>query len=1022
MPSLRTALRYITLLLLIIAIILLLAAVILWFLAETGYVDLQGLEPLSVFTGFVVSALLWLLGRLAERRLDRRPPQSIAEREQTIEGDDNVAVQGDGNITAINGSVAAGGDIGSVTVNVDEGDRAADAERNYLQGLANYCNALPLGALGGSESNVEEATLADVFIKLDTTTLEEEEGESKVGAVIARLLQRQQDPQRETEKQPIPVLEAATHTPRMVLLGDPGSGKSSFVRYLVGSLARARLGEEAPPAGWKTLLPLFVVLRDLAPALEALPLAGLSDRRRTAALVDAVQSQWQADIASHGGAGLRLTDHLRNGTVLLVFDGLDEVPLHTRRLVRLAVQAVLSRWQAIERIIVTCRIRSYEGDARFADFDDFTLAPLDRPKIDAFVAAWYNVQDRLNRLAPKPTVTERIEKLQRATHRTDLRTMAQNPMLLTTMTLVHQQETELPGQRVVLYSKAVNVLLRRWQVHKGYQPNPELDAILRDDYRIRPILEAIAWEAHRRQSDRRNPTDLRRGALYELLERPGNLESGALADAFLDYIDTRSGLIIGLGGDDEAQSKPAIYTFPHRTFQEYLAGCHLTRKRNVAREIHKHAHEGDVWYLAVQYGVEELLYAESGRGKYEFLNLAYALCPPHEPTQAADLRSIVWSGHMAATIGTAAIERDARDPDCTDRDYLERLRRRLQAAMVHTGLTPVERAEAGRHLARIGDPRDAVLTVAALPLCYVPPGPFTMGNDDMGMGDDEKPRHTVNLPYGYWIGQFPVTNAQFEQFVAADGYANRDYWREAAQAGWWQNGAVRSWQDGQMRSRPYDYGEPFTLANHPVVGVTWYEMLAFTRWLTDYWRQQGLLPQGWSVQLPSEAEWEKAARGGQRIPQTDRLRIGTAAMLQADPQPSISLSDNPHAARRYTWAVDAKHDVIDPAQCNYDDAQINASNAVGVFPQTGNPYGCQELLGNVFEWTRSLNQPYGTNGYQPDDGRENLAAGGNMSRVLRGGVFAGDESWSRCGIRDWLNPYGRGHSSGFRIAVSPIDL
>ena len=104
----------------------------------------------------------------------------------------------------------------------------------------------------------------------------------------------------------------------------------------------------------------------------------------------------------------------------------------------------------------------------------------------------------------------------------------------------------------------------------------------------------------------------------------------------------------------------------------------------------------------------------------------------------------------------------------------------------------------------------------------------------------EKPQTRVTLP-AYFIGRYPITNAQFAAFVAADGYRDERFWTEACAAHVWQAGQVKGVFDDSPRNGPFDFGEPFNLPNHPVVGVTWYETLAFTRWLTGQWQAQGIL-------------------------------------------------------------------------------------------------------------------------------------------------------------------------------------
>ena len=148
-----------------------------------------------------------------------------------------------------------------------------------------------------------------------------------------------------------------------------------------------------------------------------------------------------------------------------------------------------------------------------------------------------------------------------------------------------------------------------------------------------------------------------------------------------------------------------------------------------------------------------------------------------------------------------------------------------------------------------------------------------------------------------------MTNAQYAAFVRAGGYRQRRYWTAA---GW-------RWREGDDVVAPEDYGEPYNLANHPVVGVSWYEAVAYCRWLTEALRAAGELDEGETVALPGEAEWEKAARS-------------------AD-------------GRSYPWG-----DAPDPDRANYDDTGIGATSAVGCFPGGASPYGVEDLSGNVWEW------------------------------------------------------------------------
>jgi formylglycine-generating enzyme required for sulfatase activity len=169
-----------------------------------------------------------------------------------------------------------------------------------------------------------------------------------------------------------------------------------------------------------------------------------------------------------------------------------------------------------------------------------------------------------------------------------------------------------------------------------------------------------------------------------------------------------------------------------------------------------------------------------------------------------------------------------------------------------------------------------------------------------------------------------------------------------------------------------------------VVIVTWYEAVAFCRWLTERLRETGELGADQEVRLPTEAEWEKAARG----------------------------SDG----RIYPWGNEA-----DPNRANYNRTGIGTTSAVGCFPGGASPCGVEDLSGNVWEWTRSLwgehwAEPMFKYPYSLADGRENLEAEG--LRVLRGGAFGHSEGDLRCADRFSYDPDYWFDDLGFRVCVA----
>jgi formylglycine-generating enzyme required for sulfatase activity len=272
-------------------------------------------------------------------------------------------------------------------------------------------------------------------------------------------------------------------------------------------------------------------------------------------------------------------------------------------------------------------------------------------------------------------------------------------------------------------------------------------------------------------------------------------------------------------------------------------------------------------------------------------------------------------------------------------------------------------------------------------------GPFLIGEDEE--------QHEVILPT-FWISQYPVTNVQYRAFVDAGGYGKEKYWPEAKAQKYWQKGQFKGRWDDDWRDRAYDFGLPFNLDNHPVVGVSWYEAVAFCRWLEEGMRRGGEAARKWpaemseaaqavwtgvaagelQLRLPTEAEWEKAARG------TD--------------------------GRIYPWG----DDVPDPNRANYHETGLGTTSAVGCFPAGARPDGCLDMAGNVWDWCATRwNEEY------PYAATENEWADTSLKddtvRVLRGGSWDFSVENLRCASRFRLNPNYWDSIFGFRLVVSP---
>ncbi len=276
-------------------------------------------------------------------------------------------------------------------------------------------------------------------------------------------------------------------------------------------------------------------------------------------------------------------------------------------------------------------------------------------------------------------------------------------------------------------------------------------------------------------------------------------------------------------------------------------------------------------------------------------------------------------------------------------------------------------------------------TFAGMPFVRVPAGPFLMGSteDNKLASDAERPQHTLTLDYDYYLGRFPVTNADFDRFVKATNYRTQ---AEREGGGWVYDPKKDAWNKTRGADWRHPRGPQSGIAekdNHPVVQISWYDALAYIQWLNK--AHAADLPEGYRFALPSEAEWEKAARG--------------------------------EFGNEWPWGS-----AWGEGLCNSKEAGVGDTTPVGRFSPAGDsPYGCADMSGNVWEWTRSLwgfSYPY-----KPDDGRENLKAGDDVGRVIRGGSWSDNRRLVRAAFRYWFDPrYFFFANIGFRVVFSPAKL
>jgi hypothetical protein len=575
----------------------------------------------------------------------------------------------------------------------------------------------------------------------------------------------------------------------------------------------------------------------------------------------------------------RFLDRLNSkpATVLLLLDGLDEVSdIGQRKRLLAAVRAFCQSYGHVP-LLVTCRVRPYqEGEAFRLPLDDVRLAPLDDDAIAAFLDRWHDELVWVGTYDADAAgiAQHRLQEAIADAERKELAEMAGTPLLLTMMARVNYKRG-LPGSRAKLYEEYVKELLWEWEKKKQDDPGQasDLERLLRqagvDPVSLNLALDKLAYQVHG-QTGSRDSVDIPDMQVRKAIEaiHPGDAEAkAAWAVQVLRLMDARSGLLY-------ARQEQEVYAFAHRTFQEYLAARHLAT--GDFRAKFKLKIDDPNWREAVLLGLGYLVFQEPSRFD-DVLSVLHALLPEDLRTEA-DRRRALLLGEAYARLLTPQRAGEAEDARMVAW-ALDAFPARLTDAMQRPALPPPH-LEAGPLLAR--QRLEAGLLLADL------------DNDPPGL-DDFVPISGAH----FRLGRYPVTNKQYQRFMAAGGYRSegREWW---SKEGW-------EWKAGRME--PYYWDDShFNHPTQPVVGVSWYEANAYCARLTARLQGEG---QQVKARLPTEAEWRQAA-----------------------------------GKENYPWGPD-----FDAANANTRESKLNQTTPVHMYPAGRTKDGIWDMAGNVWEWT-----------------------------------------------------------------------
>ncbi len=727
----------------------------------------------------------------------------------------------------------------------------------------------------------------------------------------------------------------------LALLGDAGSGKTTILRQLTGALAHAALTRDAVYAAAQTgastaeLVPIFVPLRYYHHFCRQ------TDTRRPIALGSFAEFlphffKERYDLPLPAGF---FRDLLHSGRALLALDGFDEVPdPDARRQVlevvrRLAADSETGR----NTLILSSRVAAYGGATQLGgSFNTLWVQHLNAEERQAQVKQWVSGIKPYSQRDLKAT-----DILRRMPDGSPLAELAITPMIVTTLCVVYFYDHELPEQRAQLYRRCVDIML--YEKLRPDEPGQVLaDLAGKPDFK-RQLLARLAFEMHLARQETANKEQAARW-LQAGFRNLAETQREPAARKFLESITSRGTLV-------QERDRQFGFGRQHLTFKEFLAGYHLVLGLRARERVKYWPHIllDDRWREPIRLAAGATVLENTLTCIDFFHELIELSAEAAAPTpRLAGYRLAAESLWDLGQAGRALIDKDLQQQIVTG--LAACLQDKAIADPAANLLTA--RVAGGLVLGRLGDPRPGVITL--------PPQMTGVIAGKFLYGENKEVRETA--PFRASV--HPITNAQFKLFVEAGGYTNRAWWSDD---GWrWQHTSPENRANLSITQPRYWDDLTWNIPNEPVVGVNWYEAEAFCNWLSDWANEritndEQLGQPKIHFRLPTEAEWERLARG--------------------------------QDGREYPWGDGWRKGI-----CNSDELGIKRTTPAGLFPLSKSQTGAHDCAGNVWEWCVD---------WYDEDGW-----------VIRGGSWYGYQSYARCFTRV-RGDQQRTNYIGFRV-VSPI--
>ena len=556
-------------------------------------------------------------------------------------------------------------------------------------------------------------------------------------------------------------LEESLAQTRLVILGDPGSGKTTFLRRIANAACTARLADASAP------FPLLLRISELSEFVER------HERKDAPALVPLLLAQQTRDLT------VPLDEYfferqLTAGPCLLLVDGLDEAPNEAaRETVSRLIEKAARAWPNC-RFVVTTRPKAYEEEVMLAGFHPARIGPLEPEAVRTFLQRWAAALIAENPERAKRHARELTEAVE---SRVEIRRIACNPVMLTALAVLHWNEKRMPERRADLYESILMWLARSRKGRRG-RLSPE-DCI--------KVLQELAGAMQGHPGGRK-------------VQAPRNWAAKAVASQFqgdfdraLEFLreeEKDSGIVVNRGAD---------IRFWHLTFQEFLAARLLA---NIDDAAERHS----------------LLFAEGRAWLPEWREVVLLLAGILHQQRTVNVDALVSAAldHLfGSTLAKRVFHWVGARPDLAEQARCFGLLGAMLRDLQPLGYTPPD--------PRYAEVKNAVQGIfEASQAATIPLKTRVEAADALGQAGDPRLRLPRDPDYwvrveGFEIGKYPVTVHEYMSFVE-DGGPTPDGW------------------DRQLL-RP----------NCPVVRVSWLDAKAYCDWA--------------GVRLPSEAEWERAARG-----------------------------------------------------------------------------------------------------------------------------------------------------------------